>query len=43
MEDRYFVIGCIEEILFVVYTERGENIYLISARIATNKERKYVL
>ena len=40
IEDRYLVIGCVGDVLFVVYTERGEYIRLISARIATDKERK---
>ena len=37
-EDRYAVIGYVEELLFVVYTERTEVIRLISARIATKEE-----
>lgn len=43
IEDRYITIGKVESILFVIYTERGENgeiIRLISARRATSKERK---
>ena len=40
-EERYNVIGCVERILFVVYTERGSNnIRIISARRATPKEEK---
>ena len=40
-EKRYNVIGCVERILFVVYTERGnDNIRIISARRATPKEEK---
>ena len=39
-EDRWQVIGMVNEILFVVYTERGENIRLISARKAKPKERR---
>lgn len=40
-EERYNVIGCVERIVFVVYTERGENnIPIISARRATPKEEK---
>lgn len=39
IEIRYITIGRVHEILFVVYTERGENIRLISARVATKKER----
>lgn len=39
-ENRYIAIGCVEKILFVVYTERSNYIRLISARIATDKERR---
>ena len=40
-EERYNVIGCVERILFVVYTERGsDKIRIISARRATPKEDK---
>ena len=40
-EERYNVIGCVERVLFVVYTERGDdNIRIISARRATPKEEK---
>ena len=39
-EDRYIVICFVEEVLFVVYTERHSNIRLISARLATAQERK---
>lgn len=38
-EDRYNTIGMVNNILFVVYTERKENIRLISARLATKTER----
>ena len=38
-EDRYAVIGFVGEVLFVVYTERHTNIRLISARLATARER----
>ncbi len=38
-EDRYISIGMVEEILYVVYTDRENNIRLISARIASNYER----
>ena len=38
-EDRYNTIGMVEDVIFVVYTERKENIRLISARIATQAER----
>lgn len=40
-EDRYIAIGKVEEVLFVVFTERKEKIRLISARLATDIERKY--
>ena len=39
-EDRWKVIGKVEEILFVVYTERTDTIRLISAREATDAERR---
>ena len=38
-EDRYVVIGCVQGILYVVYTMRGEAARLISARMATPTER----
>ena len=38
-EDRYNTIGMGNDVIFVVYTERKENIRLISARIATKTER----
>ena len=42
-EIRYITIGRVDDILFVVYTERGEVTRLISARRATKKERvKYL-
>jgi uncharacterized protein len=42
-EERWIVIGSVDEkILFLVYTQRGERIRLISARSATrNEERIY--
>ena len=39
-EDRYKVLGMINNIVFVVYTERGDAGRLISARYATAKERR---
>lgn len=33
------MIGMVHDVLFVVYTERKENIRLISARLATKMER----
>ena len=38
-EDRWQVIGCIGKIVFVIYTERGDATRLISARLATARER----
>lgn len=42
-EDRCNTIGMVEDILFVVYTERKEKIRLISARLATEKERACIM
>lgn len=40
-EERYNVIGCVERVLFVVFTEReNDTIRIISARRATAKEEK---
>ena len=39
-EDRYIAIGCVGDVLFVVFTERKENIRLISARLANEAERR---
>ena len=39
-EDRYVVLGCVQGILYVVYTMRGEAARLISARMATPRERR---
>ena len=39
-EDRYIAIGRVGDLLFVVFTERGETIRLISARLATERERR---
>lgn len=39
-EDRYIAIGMVGSLLFVVFTERGEAIRLISARLATERERR---
>ena len=40
-EDRYNTIGKVREILFVVYTERRENVRIISARKATPEEKRW--
>ena len=39
-EDRYIAIGKVGDLLFVVFTERGETIRLISARLATERKRR---
>ncbi len=39
-EDRWNAIGMVGKVLFVVYTERGERIRIISARRATREEEK---
>lgn len=39
-EIRYNIIGRVEDMLFVVYTERGERIRIISARLATKEEEE---
>ena len=39
-EERYKVIGYIGKYLVVIYTERGQRIRLISARLATARERR---
>ena len=39
-EDRYIVLGCVQGILYVVYTMRDEAARIISARMATSRERK---
>ena len=38
-EDRWKVIGMVDDILTVIYTERGNRTRLISAREANEKER----
>ena len=38
-EDRFIAIDKVEEVLFVVFTERKDVVRFISARIATNTER----
>ena len=39
-EDRYVVLGCVQGILYVVYTMRGEATRLISARMANPMGRR---
>lgn len=40
-EERYITIGMADKLLFVVYTERTTRIRIISARLATARERKW--
>ncbi len=35
----YNTIGMVEDVLFVVYTERKDRLRIISARLANKKER----
>lgn len=42
-DDRYNTIGMVEDVLFVVYTGRKEKVRLISARLATDKERVCIM
>lgn len=39
-EDRFITIGMADKVLFVVYTERHDSIRLISARLASPRERR---
>jgi uncharacterized DUF497 family protein len=39
-EERWNVIGIVDQVLFVVYVEENDHIRIISARIATKKERE---
>ena len=39
-EERWQVIGMVDEILFVIYTERSDKTRIISARRADKKERR---
>ena len=39
-EERYIALGTVGDVLYVVFTERGDNIRLISARRATESERR---
>lgn len=40
MRCKWNAIGMVGKVLFVVYTERGEQIRIISARRATREEEK---
>ena len=39
-EERWQTLGMVGKVLFAVYTDRGDNIRLISARLANMAERK---
>ena len=39
-EDRYIALGFVNDVIFVVFTERKDYIRLISARLATESERR---
>ena len=39
-EDRYKIVGKVGKILTVIYTERGENYRIISARLANKQEQE---
>lgn len=39
-EDRWKIIGMVNKLLFVIYTERGERTRLISAREANDTDRR---
>jgi uncharacterized DUF497 family protein len=39
-EDRWQTLGFYHEVLFVVYTDRGDKTYLITARTAEPEERR---
>jgi len=40
LEDRWQILGMVNGVLFVVYTERGEKIRIITAREATPEEKR---
>ena len=39
LEDRWQILGKVDEVLFAVYTERSEKMRIITAREATAEER----
>jgi len=39
-EERWHTLGMVNEVLFVVYTERGEKTRIISARAASKAEKR---
>jgi uncharacterized protein len=41
LEDRWQTLGMVNGVLFVVYTDRGETIRVITAREATPEERRF--
>jgi len=40
LEDRWHILGKVNEVLFAVYTERKDKIRIITAREATPEERR---
>jgi len=40
-ESRYIIIGEVNRVIFVVYTERADATRIISARIATKSEERF--
>ena len=40
LEDRWHILGMANRVLFVVYTERKEKVRIITARKATQEERR---
>jgi len=40
LEDRWQILGKFKDVIFTVYTERGEKIRIITARKATPEERR---
>ena len=39
-EERWQTLGVVDKVLFVIYTERGENKHIISARLADKNDRR---
>jgi len=39
-EERWQTLGKVGKVLFVVYTERGEKLHIISARLANKNDRR---
>jgi len=40
LEDRWQTLGKVGKVLFVVYTERGQKLHIISARLADKNDRR---